>query len=140
MTSMYRGLAEWLGQNIDGLTFSEEAGGNIFIDRLPSDPDQMVALVGTGGFEADSALPYSYPTVQIITRSTNDPRWSLDTWEAIYSKLQGLRNVELPDGTWLVYAIIVQSGPFWLGPDDSGRQTHSMNVRTEIYNPTEERP
>lgn len=137
---MHRGLAQWLGENVPGLTYSEQAGGNVFVDRIPTSPDEMVAVYGSGGFEADSALPYDSPTAQIIVRSTNNPTWALDMWDLIYRHLQGLRHEELPDGTYLLFAIMLQSGPFPLGPDDSGRMQYTMNVRTETRNPTEERP
>lgn len=138
--SVTRGYAQWLGENVDELSFSEEAGGNVFVDRLPSSPDELVSVFGFGGFEADSALPYDSPVIQVIVRATNNPKWALDMWDAIYAKTQGLRNTELPDGTYLVFAIILQSGPFYLGPDDSGRIQYTMNIRAEIKNSTEERP
>jgi len=137
---MHIGLAQWLGENIDGLTYSLTDVSNVFVDRLPSEPDESVSVFGSGGFEADSKLPYDAPTAQIIVRSTNNPQWAIDMWWAIYAKLQGLRHVTLPDGTYLVYCIPMQSGPFSLGPDDSGRMQYTMNLRTEILNTTEERP
>jgi hypothetical protein len=138
--SLTEGIARWLGANVTGLSYSLTAGGNIFVDELPSDPDRCVAVFSQGGEEADSALPYDAPNVQIIVRGDSSPQWALDTWAAIYSKLHALRHVTLPGGTELVYALVQQSAPVRLGTDQNGRHEYSMNVRAETLNPTAERP
>ena len=140
------GLAQWLGSDapdgagIDGLTWADDETATIFVDDLPSSPDHAVAVYGNGGFEADAGLPYDAPVVQLIVRSDAGPAWGIAMWEAIYSKLHALRNKTLPDGTELVYALVVQSSPIHLRTDDNDRHEYSMNVRTETRNPTEERP
>lgn len=135
------GLAQYLGGTggVTGLTFGELDGGNVFIEHLPADPDRAVAVYGRPGPEASSLHPYDEPHVQILVRGEMDARWALETWSAIYSFLHAKRHVELPDGTQLVYALVVQSSPVHLSPDKNGRFICSMNVRTETYNPTSER-
>ena len=135
------GIARLIGDGTTtDLQFSESAGGNVFVEALPNDPVRVVAVYAGAGEEADSALPYDAPGVRIIVRSDRDARWGLATWAAIYSRLHGLRNVTLPDGTYLVYCLSEQSGPAHLQPDDHGRVLFSMNLRTETKNPTNERP
>lgn len=137
------GIAALIGdedEGVDGLTFSSTtAGGNVFVEGSPNEPANLVTVYASGGGEADSRLAYDSPDVQIITRSAETARWALDIWQAIYSRLHGLRNVTLPDGTYLVYALVEQSSPTHIGTDDRGRYMFSMNLRTEIRNFTQER-
>lgn len=138
------GIAMLIGdvsEGVDGLLFSESPGGNVFVEQLPSsDPDRCVAIYANGGFEADSLLEYDEPSWQIIVRSDRDPRWGLAAVKGIYSLLHGKRNFVLPDNTYLVYALCEQSGANHLAPDERGRHLFSLNFRSEIINPTEERP
>lgn len=124
---------------IDGLEFKLAAGGNVFVEAEANLPANAVTVYTSGGGEADSRLAYDSPDVQIVVRSAQSPRWALDMWQAIYSRLHGLRNVTLPDGTYLVYALVEQSSPIHIGTDDRGRYMFSMNLRTEIRNLTQER-
>jgi hypothetical protein len=132
VSTAHEGIAAWLGANIDGLTWSTEAGGNVFVDSLPSSPDRCVAVYSQGGFEADSKLEYDAPVFQLVIRSTADPRWALETWQKIYDELHALRHVTLPNGRYLLFALVVQSSPVRIGADDSGRAQYSMNVRAEV--------
>lgn len=133
------GVAQWL-DSITGLTYSETGVSNIFIDHIPDSPDQAVAVYSNAGPESDSKLPYDEIHFQIIVRSNSDEQWALDKWKAIYSRLHGARNIELPDGTLLIYALAMQSSPFPLGDDVNGRPQYSGDYRAEILNPTEARP
>jgi len=133
------GMAEYVGDNVTGLSFSE-TGGNVFVDALPDAPARAVGVYGNDGDEADSLLPYDAPRVQIMVRSDRDPRWGLNMWQDIYNFIHGKRDVTLPDGTYMVYALVERSGPDHLQPDDQGRHQYGMDIRTEIYNPTSERP
>lgn len=140
---MHRDLAQWLGANITGLKYhaTNPAGVNVFVDHMPSQPDRAVGVFTLPGTEADSKLPYDDPGVELLIRGEGgSPTWALDTWRAVYHKLHGLRYVTLPGGTVLVYALVVQSSPVRLGQDENGRHQYAMNVRTEVRNPTQERP
>lgn len=137
------GIAMLIGDTadgVDGLLFDEGPGGNVFVEQLPNEPDQCVAIYANGGFEADSLLSYDEPSWQIMVRSGRDPRWGLGMAQSIYSLLHGKRNMTLPDGTYMVYALCEQSGANHLAPDDRGRHLFSLNFRSEIQNTTEERP
>ncbi len=141
MSASHVDLAQWIGANITGLSYSLDAGGNIFVDKLPSEPDRCIAVYTQGGVEADSKLPYDSPAIQIVIRSDASPLWALDTWQALYRRLHGLRHVELvAGGTLLIYALVAQASPIRLGTDDNDRHQYSLNLRTEVLNPTQERP
>jgi hypothetical protein len=134
------GFAQLLGTSVADLTYSEDAGGNVFVDRMPSSPDRAVCIYATPGAEADSRMPYDPATFQIVVRSEADGVWAAAIWQEIYSVLHALRYVTLPDGTYLAWCIAIQSSPFRLGDDENGRPSYSGNYRTEIINPTAERP
>lgn len=141
MSMMHVGLAQWIGANVPGLDYLESAGGNVFVDNVPSAPNRLVAVLTEGGPEADAKLGYDSPMAEILIRSDSaSPAWALDTWRALYDAIHALRHVELPDGTMLVYALAVQSSPNRIGTDDNGRHQYSLNVRTEVRNPTARRP
>lgn len=133
------GIGEYLEQEIDALTFSEAAGGNVFVDTLPQAPDTAVGIYYTGGAEASSKDPEDLPNVQIIVRGTADPRTGLGLWHEIYSVLHGLRNVTLPDGEVIIYCLAIQSAPVPIGPDEKQRRRYSMNLRCMIDNVTSQR-
>lgn len=141
--SLVTGLAQAIGDEddgVEGLTWSLADGGNVFEEASPDSPDVCVSLYATGGPEADSLLPFDAPTVQIIVRGDTDPTTASDLWDKVYSFLHGKRYTTLPDGTFLVYALAVQSSPIAMGPDTSGRYRFSMNLRTEIRLASTHRP
>ena len=133
------GVAMLLGEEVPGLDYSLEAGGNVFVSHLPTEPHKCVSVYSRPGPEASSLHPYDEPHLQIIFRSDESPRWCLDMFQLVYSCLHGKRNVTLPDGTYLVYALAMQSSPVHLAPDENGRFRLSLNVRTEVLNATQER-
>lgn len=132
-------IARWLGANVSGLTYSDTHGGNLFVDNMPSAPARAVAVYPSGGWEASDKLPYDYPTLAVRVRGDEDPRWALEMAQSVYDYLQGLHNVALPGGTWLVYCIAMQSGPIRLGQNQAGQFEYSLNFRLEIRNPTPQR-
>ena len=140
--SVVTGIAQAIGaaapNGVTGLTWSL-TGGNVFEEQSPKSPDTIVSVYSSPGTEADSGLPYDPIHIQIIVRA-RDPKAATDLWGAIYAFLHGKTYTTLPDGTFLVYMIGMQSSPIQLGPDDSGRYEFSMNLRGEILNPTTHRP
>ena len=130
------GIAEYIGSVVQGLAYSEAPEGNIFIDDLPTDPEVAVGVYLRPGTEPDSKLPYDPRGVQVLVRGTSDPRVALTLAEAIYSELLALRNLTLPDGTYLVYALAEQP-PFRMDSDVNGRAIYCLNLQTEIKNPTQ---
>jgi hypothetical protein len=124
------GIAKHLAANIVQLSFSEQAGGNIFIDDMPAG-GFAVGIYGTGGYETDTNLPYNHGTFQVVVRGSKDPRVSRSMCDDVYQQLQGLRSTTLPDGTWVTFVIALQSRPIRLGPDEQGLHRHAINFRYE---------
>lgn len=137
---MHEGIGRILGQNVEGLVYSETAESNIFLDFTPPAPDRMVAIFPQAGGEADSKLPYDPVDFQVITRCEMGSDWAFNMSRAIYAELHGKRNTTLPGGTYLVFCIGSNPMPIPLAPDANGRQVYSMDFRTEIINHTKERP
>ena len=135
------GLARYLAER--GLVVYDPAGagGDCFLELLPSGPDEAVALtIYDDGREADSLLPYDEPRVQVRVRGTTDPRVSRRRCAMIRSHLHGLGPVILPDGTNLILSVALQSAPASLGVDENQRHEHVVNFRMEIRQPTVHRP
>lgn len=136
---MHEGVAKLIG-TIPGLTYDELGPSNVFLMRMPSGPDNAVAVYPQASSEPDSLLPYDPAEWQVVVRGEADGVWALATGRAIFDKLHGKRNFNLPDGTYVVSIIALTSSPFDLGDDDSGRVQYSWDYRGEWLNPTEERP
>jgi len=144
--SLSTGLAQAIGAEpggVAGLKWSIAAGAtgvNVFEDDMPPEPDLAVGVYSTGGFEADSLLPFDAPTVQVVVRGGADPEAARAVWWAIYDFVHALRYTELPNGLFLAYALVVQSGPNRLGTDESGRHRFTMNIRAETRRGSTHRP
>ena len=137
--SSLNGIARLIGAEVAGLSYQEGDGGNVFVAHLPKMPHRCVSVFSRPGPEASSLHPYDETHYQIVFRSDASPQWCIDMCQAVYSCLHGKRNVTLPDGTYLVYALVMQSSPVHLAPDENGRYRLSLNVKAEILNPTTER-
>ncbi|TQN26091.1 hypothetical protein FHX37_4629 [Haloactinospora alba] len=116
-------------------------GGTIYLTALPPRPDVAlaVALYG-GGSEASVLHPYDEPRVQVRTRGTaEDVRTGERLAQDAYDALHGLGMRTMPGGTWLQLAVGLQSGPAYMGRDDSGRHEWTVNVRIEVQRSTPNR-
>lgn len=116
------------------------AGGDCFLETMPSTPDEAVVLsTYDDGREPDAGLGYDEPRVQVRVRGTKDPRVSRQRCKDIYAKLHGLGEVTLPDGTELILSVALQNGPASIGTDANGRHEHVCNFRMEHRALTEHR-
>jgi hypothetical protein len=117
----------------------ESAGGDCFLDDMPSGPDGAVAITSyQAGAEPDSLLPYDEPRIQVRTRDL-DPTASRARCAAIYGELHGLGPIDLPDGTRLILCVALQGGPTAIGKDQNGRMEHVVNFRAEHRTPSAHR-
>lgn len=114
------------------------AGGDVFIDVLPSTPDEAVSLRVYGGGEPDPVHPYDRPRLQAWVRGTRDPRTAQDRSHAIYDALHGLSSIELPGGLWAV-SCFAQAQPAFVSVDENQRVRYSTNFLWEVRNPTANR-
>lgn len=115
------------------------ATGSLFVEAMPPAPDVAVALWLYDVDDApDTLSAYDSPRLQVRVRGGPDPRVSRRLCQAIYGELQGLANIALPDGTWLVLAA-ARGTVAPMGPDSSGRHEHVVNFDVHISAPTKHR-
>ncbi|MFF1790749.1 minor capsid protein [Kitasatospora sp. NPDC058243] len=138
MPDLLDGIARYL--QAQGLvTYDPDGtGGDCFIDTLAPVPDGAVALGAYGLGEPDPLSGDDEVGLQVRVRGGPDPRLSRRRALAIYSALHGLAGIALPDGTWLILAVALQT-PTPLGTDGNGRHEHVVNFRLNIVNPTANR-
>jgi len=130
---MLEGIALYL--HAEGIVKFDPSGvsGDMFVEHLPDQPRDAVALMSTGGPEEPSVLhPFDTRTFQVLVRGGADPRPPKARAWAIYGALQGLSNTELPDGTWVVGIGAIQAGPIRLGPDENNRHMFSLNFWARV--------
>jgi len=95
----------WYLHNQDIITYDPRGlSGNIFIDTLPNNPDEAVALYNTAG-TGELGIDIDELGMQVITRGTRDPRVAYDLAWDIYNKLHGF-------GT----GYLTEDGAFFLDP------------------------
>lgn len=135
MADLLDGLARHLAAKGLVTYTPDTAGGDCFIDGMPSTPDVAVVLTTyDDAVEPDSLLGYDEPRVQLRVRGTKNPTVSRDRCKAIRDELIGLGPLTLPDGTELILSVPLGSGPASIGTDDNGRYEHVANFRMEIRN------
>jgi len=123
-------LADWLASRGLGTV-----GVDIFVSYLPDvDADPVLALYPTGGDAPDAKEPLDGLTFQARTRGT-DPSAAVARLQAVYDLLHGAARVTLPDGTWLLSSVALQSGPTFIGRDEAGRCSYTINFRATVRNP-----
>jgi hypothetical protein len=138
MADLAEGIAQYLTAR--GLLTYDPDGvtGDTFIDTMPPQPDQAVALTLYGSGEPDPLAEDDQVSLQVRIRGTEDPRLSRRRSQAIYSVLHGAAGLVLPDGTFLILAIAQQTTTS-LGIDQNNRHEHVVNYRINYSNPTEHR-
>ncbi|MDP3983985.1 MAG: minor capsid protein [Acidimicrobiia bacterium] len=125
-------IAQYLAAQIGALTFNiSTTGGNVFVDSMPSTPDEAVMVKGSGGPEASTKSGYALPAVQVIVRGTTDPRTGSDRADQVYAALHGLRHTTLAGGTLVIRSAGIQSAPVSMGEDQNGRHEFSLNFQLE---------
>lgn len=126
MTDPLDGFAQHLRDA--GLVEYDPVGvtGTCFIESMPAAPDTAVVLSLYGGPQPDSRLGYDTSNLQVRVRGTTDPRVSRTLATAIYSELQGLGPIVLPDGTDLQFCNAIQTVTL-MGQDAQRRYEHVCN-------------
>ncbi|MGI5350210.1 minor capsid protein [Streptomyces sp. CA-250714] len=138
MADLLDGLARYLAATGHGIYDPTGTSGDLFVETMPPEPAEAVALWLYDGGEQDARNDFDDRRLQVRTRGGPDPRVSRRRAEAIYSELHGLAGVELPDGTWLILAA-ARGTPAPMGPDSSGRHEHVCNYDISVSAPTKHR-
>lgn len=138
-------IAKHLAATVAGLTYSEAGGGNVFVNRLPTDPDEAVGVFDTGGFEQPTRAPTDLPTVQVRVRGPE--RRSRPAHERASDVCAALACLDLvtldeggPDEVRIVSCDLLQSRPNGLGMDGSERFEFTVNAALRVHAPTALRP
>lgn len=139
MADLLDGIAQYLAARGHGTYDPTGTVGDVFIEQMPSTPDECVVLTVYGGPESDSLLGYDEPRLQVRVRGTTDPRVSRRRCEAIRGALHGLSQATLPDGTHVILAVALQAAAETIGADSNRRHEHVCNFRMEIRNVTSHR-
>lgn len=97
-------------------------GNDIFFAQVPENPDDIIAIFETGGFEPELLFDkvIEYPTFQIWVRGLD--------YETARSKIQAI--FELLSGNTEIYPLIhAMQSPVSLGQDEQNRWEFSCNFK-----------
>lgn len=125
-------------------TLSEVEGGDVFVQNMPSEPDEAVAVSSYGGQPQQTKAPTDLPLVQVRVRGTkHDPVTPYERARAIYSALNCRDNTLIAAGTvheaWVIGCTAIQSDPISLGADENGRHEWAVNFAYRTAAPTTHR-
>lgn len=114
------------------------SGGDCFVDYLPGDPDEAVAIFSTPGRPPDVKFAYDLPSFQLVVRGAEngDPRVPYERAQRAYDALHGFGDRKLPDGTYVVLIRAVGSLPETMGRDGNGRHRYGLKFDAEVANDT----
>lgn len=139
-------VAKHIDANVTGVTRSTTAGaGNLFLGRMPDQPDEAVAVMPQPGRPQYDRSPTDLPNVQVIVRGAKrTPMSGYERARAIYDALNCLDGVTLDPGgddeVFLIGCTAQQSDPIPLGPDALERPEWSINFALTTHQPTTHRP
>lgn len=124
-------IAEYL-EMLGILVFSEAAGGDTFIARVPASPDAVVVITPTSGTAPEFAQAYDNPSFQVRVRGAGaDPGPAFNRAKQILDTLHGLGSVDIGT-THVVMLTAAQSQPESIGTDDNGRHEFTINFDADV--------
>lgn len=139
MAGIVEGIAREL-DNVEGLTYHLTEASNVFEEDMPQEPDLAVSVVSAGGPEPSALHASDEQRVQLTFRAEpGSPHTATELWYRVFRHLHSLRRHELPDGTQLVWAVVMQPAPVRIGADENGRHRFTMNVRCEVREAEDDR-
>lgn len=118
-----------IGRFVEGGT-----GGNIFINAMPAQPNEAIAIFATGGPTIDPRNEYASRAIQVLIRTAaNDPRPGETTAQSVIDVLKGFNTGYLAaGGNYVVDVEASQDGPNNIGQDENGRYEFSQNFIVQI--------
>lgn len=126
-------IAQYIHNQGVGIFDPAGVGGNIFIGKLPQDPDEAIVLTQTGGVLNDIKHSYDTISVQVRVRGTQDPRTGLVIAESAYNYLHGFgSSTFVGGGTWVVSCTAL-GPPGSIGVDENGRYEYTINLHIEVW-------
>lgn len=105
-------------------------GTSLFKSYSPESPDNIVAVLDTGGTTPDPELPTKSPTFQVFIRNKSyvQGRSKLDSVRAALHQRQ--EQTLINGGTYFIYIFAIAEGGH-LGRDENGRDLFSINFRAK---------
>lgn len=109
-------------------------GGTIYLNNLPSTPDDALCIRETGGFAGNLKHGYDDPTVQITLRGVTQETVASRAQD-VYDLLHGLRSMRLVEGgMWIVDCESIGGPPAFIRQDENRRYEYVLNFRLHIRN------
>lgn len=123
------GLVEELGTFLDAQSTRFTLGANLFLNRMPSEPNTAASIIETGGLPPAHVFGNDLPAwenqrVQIMCRSTSSVTARANMNDA-WLQVQEIANEDLSNRGWMRCSAV--QSPFSLGQDDQGRQLFASN-------------
>ena len=137
MNPFLNAIASYL-DSLDVGIFDTDSGRNIFVNVLPPDPNECIALLGLPGDALDDSRDVAemqFPRFQAFVRS-DDSDDGFTLFQSVRESLHGKLNLKLPSSTppyWRILRMHVdqEGGP--IGQDDQGRYEFSVNFTTQAH-------
>lgn len=113
-------------------------GGNIFINAMPAQPNEAIAIFATGGPTIDPRNEYANRAIQVLIRTAaNDPRPGETMAQSVIDALKGFNTGYLAaGGNYIVDIEASQDGPNNIGQDENGRYEFSQNFIVQLRKET----
>lgn len=127
------------------VTYSQVAGGDVFVQTMPSTPDAAVCVAGYGAQANLTRSPDDAPLLQVKVRgAAKDAVGSYARARRVYDALACLGPALLDEGgddeVFVIGATPVQSDAIPLGVDENDRPEWVVNVAFLVAAPTTHRP
>lgn len=125
-------LAEQIARFLESreLGAFSDAGGTLFLENLPPQPDAAIMVRHTGGLMPDGTK-LTQPTFQIVVRHPS-LRTAVETANAVHAALR-YHTDSLVEGESEVSIVWpLQDAPVYIGRDENGRHLYSINVRLRV--------
>ncbi len=120
-------LLEALGAFLEVLGIGAQ-GTDLFFNNQPSEPNNCITIIDTGGYPSDETGVIRYQTFQILVRNENYVDAKMKS-ENIYKVLHLQENFEI--GEFYIYFAESEDEPTPIGEDNNGRTEITMNLRFE---------
>ena len=132
-------IAQFLDDLGIGIYRPNDVGGNIFIAKIPDEPDNLIYLAEVPSIRPSGVHPYSETTVQAICRGTaRNPVPPYEVAREIYGALHGF-NTDTIGSFYVVGCLSQTGGPVSMGRDDNDRYEWSLNLDIEFMDVTAHR-
>lgn len=120
-------LLEALGAYLEVLGIGVQCT-DLFFNNQPSEPNNCITIIDTGGYPSDETGMIRYPTFQILVRNENYVDAKMKS-ENIYTALHQQENFMI--GEFYIYLAEFEDEPTPMGEDSKGRTEITMNLRFE---------